>query len=60
MSGSTIKHCFVDVITRIQYWIIHSITIHFLFIAGWLFVNIGLVYGVFGSPRSNEHYTESR
>jgi len=31
-----------------------------LFIAGWLFVSTGLAYDVFGSPRPNEYFTESR
>jgi cytochrome b559 alpha subunit len=57
MSGSIRKHSFVDIITRIQYWIIHSITIYSLCIADWLFVSIGLAYGVFGSPCPNEHFT---
>ncbi|DAD49231.1 TPA_asm: hypothetical protein HUJ06_031917 [Nelumbo nucifera] len=38
----------------------HSITIPSLFIAGWLFVSTGLAYDVFGSPRPNEYFTESR
>ncbi|KAI5599685.1 hypothetical protein BDE02_02G212800, partial [Populus trichocarpa] len=40
------------------YCIIHTITIPFLFIAGWLFVSTGLAYDVFGSPRPNEYFTE--
>ncbi|KAF4401762.1 hypothetical protein G4B88_000810, partial [Cannabis sativa] len=44
----------------IRYWVIHSITIPSLFIAGWLFVSTGLAYDVFGSPRPNEYFTESR
>jgi photosystem II cytochrome b559 subunit alpha len=47
-------------ITSIRYWVIHSITIPSLFIAGWLFVSTGLAYDVFGSPRPNEYFTESR
>nr|GMD05993.1 cytochrome B559 subunit alpha [Ipomoea batatas]GMD05994.1 cytochrome B559 subunit alpha [Ipomoea batatas] len=43
---------------RIRYWVIHSITIPSLFIAGWLFVSSGLAYDVFGSPRPNEYFTE--
>ncbi|KAF9664291.1 hypothetical protein SADUNF_Sadunf16G0002800 [Salix dunnii] len=27
---------------------------------GWLFVSTGLAYDVFGSPRPNEYFTESR
>lgn len=51
---------FADIITSIRYWVIHSITIPSLFIAGWLFVSTGLAYDVFGSPRPNEYFTESR
>ncbi|KAI5425944.1 hypothetical protein KIW84_031678 [Lathyrus oleraceus] len=60
MSGSTGERSFADIITSIRYWIIHSITIPSLFIAGWLFVNTGLAYDVFGSPRPNEYFTETR
>ncbi|KAI4969325.1 hypothetical protein ZWY2020_000239 [Hordeum vulgare] len=51
MSGSTGERSFADIITSIRYWVIHSITIPSLFIAGWLFVSTGLAYDVFGSPR---------
>ncbi|KAK6923595.1 Photosystem II cytochrome b559, alpha subunit, lumenal region [Dillenia turbinata] len=54
MSGSTGERSFADIITSIRYWVIHSITIPSLFIAGWLFVSTGLAYDVFGSPRPNE------
>ncbi|MCL7050938.1 hypothetical protein MKW94_013910 [Papaver nudicaule] len=60
MSGSTGERAFGDIITSIRYWVIHSITIPPLFIAGWLFVSAGLAYDVFGSPRPNEYFTESR
>ncbi|XLR50985.1 hypothetical protein S83_001657 [Arachis hypogaea] len=60
MSGSTGERSFADIITSIRYWIIHSITIPSLFIAGWLFVSTGLSYDVFGSPRPNEYFTENR
>lgn len=60
MSGSTGECSFADIITSIRYWIIHSITIPSLFIAGWLFVSTGLAYDVFGSPRPNEYFTEIR
>ncbi|CAL9239060.1 Photosystem II cytochrome b559 alpha subunit lumenal region [Arabidopsis thaliana x Arabidopsis arenosa] len=60
MSGSTGERSFADIITSIRYWVIHSITIPSLFIAGWLFVSTGLAYDVFGSPRPNEYFTESR
>ena len=39
MSGSTGERSFADIITSIRYWVIHSITIPSLFIAGWLFVS---------------------
>ncbi|KAL4035765.1 hypothetical protein IC575_004472 [Cucumis melo] len=29
-------------------------------ITSWLFVSTGLAYDVFGSPRPNEYFTESR
>jgi photosystem II cytochrome b559 subunit alpha len=60
MSGSTGERSFADIITSIRYWVIHSITIPSLFIAGWLFVSTGLAYDVFGSPRPNEYFTEGR
>jgi photosystem II cytochrome b559 subunit alpha len=60
MSGNTGECSFVDIITSIRYWVIHSITIPSLFIAGWLFVSTGLAYDVFESPRSNEYFIESR
>ena len=59
MSGSTGERSFADIITSIRYWVIHSITIPSLFIAGWLFVSTGLAYDVFGSPRPNEYFTIS-
>nr|YP_010760513.1 photosystem II cytochrome b559 alpha subunit [Cuscuta polyanthemos]WEY30498.1 photosystem II cytochrome b559 alpha subunit [Cuscuta polyanthemos] len=60
MSGNTGERAFADIITSIRYWVIHSITIPSLFIAGWLFVSTGLAYDVFGSPRPNEYFTESQ
>ncbi|TKY53635.1 photosystem II cytochrome b559 subunit alpha [Spatholobus suberectus] len=60
MSGSIGECSFADIITSIRYWIIHSITIPSLFIAGWLFVSTGLAYDVFGSPCPNQYFTESR
>ena len=58
--GSTGERPFGDIITSIRYWVIHSITIPALFIAGWLFVSTGLAYDVFGTPRPNEYYTQER
>jgi len=60
MSGSTGERPFSDIVTSIRYWVIHSITIPALFIAGWLFVGTGLAYDVFGTPRPNEYFTEER
>ncbi|KAJ4732629.1 Cytochrome b559 subunit alpha [Rhynchospora pubera] len=61
MSGSTGERSFADIISKYSITgCIHSITIPSLFIAGWLFVSTGLAYDVFGSPRPNEYFTESR
>merc|ERR1712164_93625 len=60
MSGSTGERPFSDILTSIRYWVIHSITVPSLFVAGWLFVSTGLAYDVFGSPRPNEYFTEQR
>lgn len=60
MSGNTGERPFADIITSIRYWVIHSITIPSLFIAGWLFVSTGLAYDVFGTPRPNEYFSENR
>ena len=60
MSGTTGERPFSDIITSIRYWVIHSITIPALFIAGWLFVSTGLAYDVFGTPRPNEYFTQTR
>ncbi len=56
MAGTTGERPFSDIVTSIRYWIIHSITIPALFIAGWLFVATGLAYDIFGTPRPNEYY----
>ena len=60
MAGKSIERPFTDILTSIRYWVIHSITVPSLFIAGWLFVSTGLAYDVFGSPRPNEYFTEDR
>ena len=44
--GSTGERPFSDIITSIRYWIIHSITIPALFVAGFLFISTGLAYDV--------------
>jgi photosystem II cytochrome b559 subunit alpha len=56
MAGSTGERPFSDIVTSIRYWVIHSITIPSLFVAGWLFVSTGLAYDVFGSPRPSEYF----
>jgi photosystem II cytochrome b559 subunit alpha len=60
MAGTTGERPFSDIITSIRYWVIHSITIPALFIAGWLFVQTGLAYDVFGTPRPDSYYTQQR
>jgi photosystem II cytochrome b559 subunit alpha len=60
MAGTTGERPFGDIVTSIRYWLIHSLTIPALFLAGWLFVSTGLAYDVFGTPRPNEYYTETR
>nr|YP_009589699.1 photosystem II cytochrome b559 alpha subunit [Selaginella remotifolia]QBL76282.1 photosystem II cytochrome b559 alpha subunit [Selaginella remotifolia] len=60
MSGSTGERPSADTTTSIRYWVIHSITIPSLFIAGRLFVSTGLAHDVSGSPRPNEYFTEGR
>ena len=46
--GSTGERPFTDILTSVRYWIIHSITIPALFVAGFLFVSTGLAYDAFG------------
>ncbi|MBW4656104.1 MAG: cytochrome b559 subunit alpha [Kaiparowitsia implicata GSE-PSE-MK54-09C] len=60
MAGTTGERPFSDIITSVRYWVIHSITIPALFIAGWLFVSTGLAYDVFGTPRPNEYFSQER
>lgn len=60
MAGKILERPFVDIVTSIRYWVIHSVTIPSLFISGWLLVSTGLAYDVFGSPRPNEYFTETR
>lgn len=60
MAGTTGERPFTDIVTSVRYWLIHSITIPMLFIAGWLFISTGLAYDVFGTPRPNEYFTENR
>ena len=60
MAGTTGERPFSDIITSIRYWVIHSVTIPMLFIAGWFFVSTGLAYDAFGTPRPDEYYTQDR
>ncbi len=60
MSGVTGERPFSDIVTSIRYWVIHSITIPMLFIAGWLFVSTGLAYDAFGTPRPDQYFTQQR
>jgi photosystem II cytochrome b559 subunit alpha len=60
MAGTTGERPFSDIITSVRYWVIHSITIPALFVAGWLFVSTGLAYDAFGTPRPDEYYTQTR
>jgi photosystem II cytochrome b559 subunit alpha len=60
MAGTTGERPFSDIITSVRYWIIHSITIPMLFIAGWLFIQTGLAYDAFGTPRPDQYFTEDR
>lgn len=60
MAGTTGERPFSDIVTSVRYWIIHSITIPALFVAGWLFVSTGLAYDAFGTPRPDEYYTQTR
>ncbi|NRB06494.1 MAG: cytochrome b559 subunit alpha [Richelia sp.] len=60
MSGTTGERPFSDIITSVRYWVIHSVTIPALFLAGWLFVSTGLAYDIFGTPRPDEYFTQTR
>jgi photosystem II cytochrome b559 subunit alpha len=60
LAGTTGERPFGDIVTSIRYWVIHSITIPALFIAGWLFVSTGLAYDVFGTPRPDQYFEQGR
>nr|YP_010700091.1 photosystem II cytochrome b559 subunit alpha [Colacium mucronatum]WCH63237.1 photosystem II cytochrome b559 subunit alpha [Colacium mucronatum] len=60
MAGSTGERPFSDIITSIRYWLIHSVTIPSLFIGGWIFISTGIAYDIFGTPRPNEYFTNTR
>lgn len=48
LGGLIGERFFLDIIISICYWIIYSIMIFLLFVVGFFFVSIGLVYDVFG------------
>jgi photosystem II cytochrome b559 subunit alpha len=60
MAGTTGERPFSDIITSVRYWVIHSITIPMLFLAGWLFISTGLAYDAFGTPRPDQYFTQER
>jgi photosystem II cytochrome b559 subunit alpha len=60
MAGTTGERPFGDIITSVRYWVIHSLTIPALFLAGFLFVYTGLAYDIFGTPRPNEYYSPEK
>jgi len=60
MAGDTGERPFTDIVTSVCYWVIHSITIPMLFIAGWLFVSTGLAYDAFGTPRPDQYFNQTR
>ena len=60
MAGDTGERPFSDIVTSVRYWVIHTLTIPVLFLAGWLFVSTGLAYDVFGTPRPDEYFSAER
>jgi photosystem II cytochrome b559 subunit alpha len=60
MAGDTGERPFTDIVTSVRYWIIHSITIPMLFVAGWLFISTGLAYDAFGTPRPDQYFNQTR
>ncbi|KAI5014903.1 hypothetical protein ZWY2020_056293, partial [Hordeum vulgare] len=61
--GSKGERSSAYIITSIRYWIIHSIVIPSLFIAGWLFVNPAFTRknrNVSSIPKLNSYSSSSR
>jgi photosystem II cytochrome b559 subunit alpha len=58
MSGTTGERPFSDILTSIRYWVIHSITIHYLLLGGIYQYRFSVWR--FGTPRPNEYFTEDR
>ncbi|KAL2340454.1 hypothetical protein Fmac_008394 [Flemingia macrophylla] len=61
MSGSTGERSFADIITSIRYFGLFIALLYppYSLQVGYL-SSTGLAYDVFGSPRPNEYFTESR
>ena len=55
-AGSTGERPFFEIITSIRYWVIHAVTLPSIFLAGFLFVNTGLAYDAFGTPRPDSYF----
>ena len=55
-AGSTGERPFFEIITSIRYWVIHAVTLPSIFLAGFLFVNTGLAYDAFGTPRTDAYF----
>ena len=45
-----------DILTSLRYWIIHSVTVPSLFLAGWIFVATGIASDVFGTTLVASRY----
>ncbi|KAG7960361.1 hypothetical protein I3843_10G119600 [Carya illinoinensis] len=52
------KCSFAYIIASIRYWVIHSITVPLIFIASWLFINMGLAYDITGIKASKKQFTD--
>ena len=58
---STGERPFIDILQDRRYWVIHTITIPSLFLAGVIFIDSGFVYKLFGVPNFNQYfYKDSR
>ena len=56
---STGERPFVDILQDRRYWVIHSITIPSLFIAGTIFVISGFAYKLFGTPNWIRYFSNT-
>lgn len=57
MAGSTGERPLGQIITSVEFWLLHLVNIPAVFLSGWLFVSTGLAYDVFGTPRPNEYFS---